>query len=76
MTCPVNVSLSGGYPDGHTGAKTPPSLRRSEVYPLVFRQYYRDPYLFRSQEDRLSRFRFGREADGRPAEPWDWDDLE
>jgi hypothetical protein len=27
------------------GAKNPPSLRRSEVYPLVFRQYYRDPYL-------------------------------
>jgi len=38
MTCPVNVSLSGGYPDGRTRrrAKTPPSLRRSEVYPLVF----------------------------------------
>ncbi len=47
MTYPVNVSLSGGYPDGRTGAgaKNPPSLRRSEVYPLVFRQYYRDPCL-------------------------------
>ncbi len=33
-------------------------------------------YLFLGQEDRLSRFRFGREADGRPAEPWDWDDLD
>ena len=44
MTCPVNVSLSGGYPDGRTraGAKNPPSLRRAEIYPLVFRQYYRD----------------------------------
>ena len=44
MTCPVNVSLSGGYPDGRTRrrAKNPPSLRRSQVYPLVFRQYYRD----------------------------------
>ena len=38
MTCPVNVSPSGGYPDGRTRrrAKNPPSLRRSEVYPLVF----------------------------------------
>ena len=37
MTCPVNVSLSGGYPDAApgAGAKNPPSLRRSEVYPLV-----------------------------------------
>ncbi len=33
-------------------------------------------YLFRLQEDHRSRFRFGREADGRPAEPWDWDDLD
>ena len=33
-------------------------------------------YLFRSQEDRLSRFRFGRDADGSPAEPWDWDGLD
>ena len=23
-----------------------------------------------------TRFRFGREPDGRPAEPWDWDDLD
>ena len=38
MTCPVNVSLSGGYPDGRTGAgaKNPPSLRRSEVYPFIY----------------------------------------
>jgi hypothetical protein len=48
MTCPVNVSLSGGYPDGRTRrrAKNPPSLRRSEVYiRWFFRQYYRDPHL-------------------------------
>ena len=32
--------------------------------------------LFRHQEDHRSRFRFGREPDGRPAEPWDWDDLD
>ena len=32
--------------------------------------------LFRLQEDHRSRFRFGRETDGRPAEPWDWDDLD
>jgi hypothetical protein len=32
--------------------------------------------LFRDQEDHYSRFRFGREPDGRPAEPWDWDDLD
>jgi len=31
--------------------------------------------LFREQESRQDRFRFGREADGSPAEPWDWDDL-
>ena len=45
MTCPVNVSLSGAIRTGTpgAGAKNPPSLRRSEVYPLVFRQYYRDP---------------------------------
>lgn len=31
--------------------------------------------LFREQEDRQDRFRFGREADGSSAEPWGWDDL-
>jgi len=46
MTCPVNVSLSGAIRTAApgAGAKNPPSLRRSEVYPLVFRQYYRPPY--------------------------------
>ena len=45
MTCPVNVSLSGGYPAAAPGggAKSPPSFRRSEVYPLFSRQYYRYP---------------------------------
>ena len=32
--------------------------------------------LFREQEDRRDRFRFGREADGSPAKPWDWKDLD
>jgi uncharacterized protein YidB (DUF937 family) len=32
--------------------------------------------LFLQQEDRQDRFRFGREADGSPAKPWGWDDLE
>jgi hypothetical protein len=32
--------------------------------------------LFRQQQDRRDRFRFGREADGGPAEPCDWDDLD
>ena len=32
--------------------------------------------LFCKQEDRPGRFRFGREADGRPAEPWGWEDLD
>jgi hypothetical protein len=31
--------------------------------------------LFRKQEDRQDRFRFGREADGSPAGPWGWEDL-
>ena len=31
--------------------------------------------LFREQEDHQERFRFGREADGSPAEPWGWEDL-
>jgi hypothetical protein len=34
--------------------------------------------LFRSffeQENRQGRFRFDREADGRPAGPWGWEDL-
>ena len=31
--------------------------------------------LFRQEEDHQDRFRFGREADGTPAEPWGWDDL-
>ena len=31
--------------------------------------------LFREQEGHKERFRFGREADGSPAEPWDWKDL-
>ena len=32
--------------------------------------------LFREQEDRQDQFRFGREADGSPAEPWGWEDLD
>jgi uncharacterized protein YidB (DUF937 family)/transcriptional regulator with XRE-family HTH domain len=32
--------------------------------------------LFRQQEDHQDRFRFGREADGTPAEPWGWEDLD
>ena len=32
--------------------------------------------LFREQESRQDRFRFGREADGSPAEPEGWDDLD
>jgi hypothetical protein len=32
--------------------------------------------LFREQEDRQDRLRFGREADGRPARPWGWEDLD
>jgi hypothetical protein len=28
------------------------------------------------QEDRQDRFRFGREADGSPAGPWGWEDLD
>ena len=32
--------------------------------------------VFREQEDRQDRFRFGREADGSPAEPWAWEDLD
>jgi hypothetical protein len=31
--------------------------------------------LFRLQEGRAELFRFGREADGRPAEPWGWTDV-
>ena len=32
--------------------------------------------LFLHQEDHQGRFRFGREADGTPAEPWGWQDLD
>ena len=32
--------------------------------------------LFRKQEGREDRFRFGRKADGNPAAPWGWDDLD
>ena len=32
--------------------------------------------LFREQEDRQDWFRFGREADGSPAGPWAWEDLD
>jgi hypothetical protein len=32
--------------------------------------------LFRKQEDRQDRFWFGREADGSPAGPWGWEDLD
>jgi hypothetical protein len=32
--------------------------------------------LFREQEGYRDRFGFGREADGSPAEPWGWGDLE
>ena len=45
MTCPVNVSLNGGYPDGRTRRRVqepaePPQVRDISV---GFRQYYRDP---------------------------------
>ncbi len=32
--------------------------------------------LFLEQKGLAERFRFGREADGTPAAPWDWDDLD
>ena len=32
--------------------------------------------LFRQQRDPQDQFRFGREADGSPAKPWDWGDLD
>ena len=32
--------------------------------------------LFLEQADNLDRFRFGREADGSPAKPWGWNDLD
>jgi TIR domain len=32
--------------------------------------------LFRKQEGRQDRFRFGQEADGSPAEPWGWENLD
>jgi hypothetical protein len=32
--------------------------------------------LFIRQEDNRDRFRFGREADGSPAGPWGWNDLD
>jgi hypothetical protein len=32
--------------------------------------------LFRAQDGRRDRFRFGREADGSPAGPWGWEDLD
>jgi hypothetical protein len=32
--------------------------------------------LFREQRDPQDQFRFGREADGSPAKPWDWGDLD
>ena len=32
--------------------------------------------LFREHQERQDRFRFGREADGRPAESWGWKDLD
>jgi hypothetical protein len=32
--------------------------------------------LFREQGGRQDQFRFGREADGSPAKPWDWEDLD
>ena len=32
--------------------------------------------LFLQQQDDRDRFRFGREADGSPFAPWDWDELD
>jgi hypothetical protein len=32
--------------------------------------------LFLEQEGHADKFRFGREPDGTPAAPWDWDDLD
>jgi hypothetical protein len=32
--------------------------------------------LFHEQQDHQDRFRYGREADGSPAEPWGWEDLD
>jgi len=32
--------------------------------------------LFLEQEGPADQFRFGREADGTPAAPWDWEDLD
>jgi len=32
--------------------------------------------LFGEQDSRQNRFEFGREADGSPAKPWGWEDLD
>jgi len=32
--------------------------------------------LFRKERDPRNKFRFGRGADGSPAKPWDWGDLD
>ena len=32
--------------------------------------------LFLEQKGPADQFRFGREADGTPAEPWNWEDLD
>jgi hypothetical protein len=47
MTCPVNVSLSGGYPDGRTRCRGQEPRRASEGQRYIrwfFRQYYQDPW--------------------------------
>ena len=35
-----------------------------------------EAYFYAMEEEERLRFRFGRQADGTPAPPWDWDDLD
>ncbi len=63
------------------GKELPDSLRaagaESQVMVLASRLPGAGEFsLFRRQEGHQDRFRFGREADGSPAKPWSWEDLD
>jgi hypothetical protein len=76
----ANASLDGADADDMSVAKLLYALHaagtRAQAIALIERLPAAGKFaLFCEQEGRAAQFRFGREADGRPARPWGWTDL-
>lgn len=72
----THVRADSLYAMNHLAAESRPAGAHEQAAVLVGRLPGTGMFEpFRAQRDREDLFRFGREADGSPARPWSWDDL-